>query len=67
MVTTFNLLNPISAFFLDSKTIPANLSNLILLLTMLFWRKRWDSNPRAPKGNRISSAARYDLFDTLPN
>ena len=32
----------------------------------LFWRKRWDSNPRALADNRISSAARYDHFDTLP-
>ena len=30
------------------------------------WRKRWDSNPRALTDNRISSAARYDHFDTLP-
>ena len=30
------------------------------------WRRRWDSNPRAPEGNRISSAARYDHFDTSP-
>ena len=30
------------------------------------WRKRWDSNPRALSDNRISSAARYDHFDTLP-
>ena len=29
-------------------------------------RKRWDSNPRALSDNRISSAARYDHFDTLP-
>ena len=33
----------------------------------LFWRKRWDSNPRALSDNRISSAARYDHFDTLPH
>ena len=32
----------------------------------LSWRRRWDSNPRAPEGNRISSAARYDHFDTSP-
>ena len=31
-----------------------------------WWRKRWDSNPRALSDNRISSAARYDHFDTLP-
>ena len=30
------------------------------------WRKRWDSNPRALSDNCISSAARYDRFDTLP-
>lgn len=29
-------------------------------------RRRWDSNPRAPEDNRISSAARYDHFDTSP-
>lgn len=27
------------------------------------WR---DSNPRAPEGKRISSAPRYDRFDTTP-
>ena len=32
----------------------------------LLWRKRWDSNPRTVAGDRISSAARYDHFDTLP-
>ena len=31
------------------------------------WRKRWDSNPRALADYRISSAARYDHFDTLPD
>ena len=30
------------------------------------WRRRWDSNPRALTDNRISSAARYDRFDTSP-
>ena len=30
------------------------------------WRRRWDSNPRALADNRISSAARYDHFDTSP-
>ena len=30
------------------------------------WRKRWDSNPRALADNCISSAARYNHFDTLP-
>ena len=32
-----------------------------------FWRKRWDSNSRTLAGYRISSAGRYDHFDTLPN
>ena len=32
----------------------------------LWWRKRWDSNPRALADNCISSAARYNHFDTLP-
>ena len=27
-------------------------------------RRRRDSNPRAPEGKRISSAPRYDHFDT---
>ena len=31
-----------------------------------YWRKRWDSNPRALAGYLISSQARYDHFDTLP-
>ena len=31
-----------------------------------FWRKRWDSNPRAREGYLISSQGRYDRFDTLP-
>ena len=31
------------------------------------WRRRWDSNPRALADNRISSAARYDHFDTSPD
>ncbi len=30
------------------------------------WRKRWDSNPCDLAVNRISSAARYDHFDTFP-
>ena len=34
---------------------------------VLMWRKRWDSNPRALADNCISSAARYDHFDTLPS
>ena len=33
---------------------------------MFFWRKRWDSNPRAREGYLISSQARYDHFDTPP-
>ena len=35
-------------------------------MAFVTWRKRWDSNPRALSDNRISSAARYDHFDTLP-
>ena len=31
-----------------------------------FWRRRWDSNPRYLAVHRISSAARYDHFDTSP-
>ena len=31
-----------------------------------FARRRRDSNPRAPEGKRISSAPRYDRFDTTP-
>ena len=30
-------------------------------------RRRRDSNPRAPEGKRISSAPRYDHFDTSAN
>ena len=30
-------------------------------------RRRRDSNPRAPEGKRISSAPRYDHFDTSPD
>ena len=29
-------------------------------------RRRWDSNPRALSSKRISSAPRYDRFDTSP-
>ena len=36
------------------------------IYTPSIWRRRWDSNPRAPKGKRISSAPRYDHFDTSP-
>ena len=32
----------------------------------LLWRKRRDSNSRTVARHRISSAARYDHFDTLP-
>ena len=31
-----------------------------------FWRKRWDSNPRAREDYLISSQPRYDRFDTSP-
>ena len=33
---------------------------------VLFWRKRWDSNPRYREVQLISSQSRYDHFDTLP-
>ena len=33
---------------------------------MAFWRRRWDSNPRAVAGKLISSQPRYDHFDTSP-
>ena len=32
-----------------------------------WWRRRWDSNPRALSDNLISSQARYDHFDTSPD
>ena len=32
----------------------------------LFWRRRWDSNPRAVARKLISSQPRYDHFDTSP-
>ena len=31
-----------------------------------FWRSGWDSNPRYPKVQLISSQSRYDHFDTTP-
>ena len=38
-------------------------SNIITLL----WRTGWDSNPRAGvTDKRVSSAPRYDHFDTCP-
>ena len=36
------------------------------LITGFLWRRRRDSNPRAREGKRISSAPRYDHFDTSP-
>ena len=33
----------------------------------VFWRRRWDSNPRRLSPHLISSQARYDHFDTSPN
>ncbi len=33
---------------------------------VLFWRRRWDSNPRPSRGIMISSHVRYDHFDTSP-
>ena len=30
------------------------------------WRRRWDSNPRYPEVQLISSQSRYDHFDTSP-
>src|SRR5699024_8677222 len=32
----------------------------------VFWRRVWDSNPRAREDYCISSAARYDRFDNSP-
>ena len=32
----------------------------------LFWRRRWDSNPRYREVQLISSQSRYDHFDTSP-
>ena len=37
------------------------------LWAKIVWRSRRDSNPRAPEGKRISSAPRYDRFDTTPD
>ncbi len=34
--------------------------------SVVFWRRRWDSNPRAVAGKLISSQPRYDHFDTSP-
>ena len=33
---------------------------------VFFWRRRWDSNPRAVARKLISSQPRYDHFDTSP-
>ena len=33
---------------------------------VLFWRRRWDSNPRYREVQLISSQSRYDHFDTSP-
>ena len=39
----------------------------LIITKFYFWRKRWDSNPRARVAdNLISSQARYNHFDTLP-
>ena len=35
-------------------------------IAVSFWRKVWDSNPRARKGKRFSRPPRYDHFDNLP-
>ena len=32
----------------------------------LFWRRRWDSNPRGLAPKRFSRPPRYDHFDTSP-
>ena len=34
---------------------------------LCFWRRRWDSNPRALSRKLISSQPRYDHFDTSPS
>ena len=52
-----------------SKKFPKNkkaFTDIEVCQWMLFWRRRRDSNPRAPEGKRISSAPRYDHFDTSP-
>ena len=36
-------------------------------MTVILWRRRWDSNPRAVARKLISSQPRYDHFDTSPN
>ena len=41
-------------------------STAFWLSASFFKRRRRDSNPRAPEGKRISSAPRYDHFDTSP-
>ena len=49
--------------FARQKSTSRALAGVVLLL----WRKGWDSNPCAGLAdNRISSAARYDHFDTFP-
>ena len=49
-----------------SRTKRATKLRYIPIWTYLLWRRRWDSNPRALSDYRISSAARYDHFDTPP-
>ena len=37
-----------------------------IFFVRLRWRRRWDSNPRYPEVQLISSQSRYDHFDTSP-
>ena len=59
MVTGFYLSNPTSYTFSQKRKDTR-------LGVFLFWRKVWDSNPRARKGKRFSRPPRYDHFDNLP-
>ena len=52
------------AFITDKKDMKKGDS--LLIKHLLFWRSGRDSNSRYPEVHCISSAARYDHFDTTP-
>ena len=54
-------------FFPNIDVIKKHCMQSIYTVLLTFQRRRRDSNPRAPEGKRISSAPRYDHFDTSPD
>ena len=44
----------------------SRLSNPHHIIRQVFWRRGWDSNPRALSDKRFSRPPRYDRFDTSP-